>query len=356
MADQHSEADSSRMSFGDHLEELRTCLIRALVGITLCGVICLLYGKTILSVIFQPLLVVQAYNGLPMELQALAPAAGFLAYLKIGMLSGLILAMPWVLFQIWHFVASGLYPHERRFVRGLLPASLFLFVLGVLFLYFIVLPIVLHFFITFNKSFSPPVVSGRGLYSWLLPPKHDAASADGPEAPIELPILDEDPAQPLPNQIWINGPERKLKVATRIEGGDAAGEKQPAQPPGPPAVEIWSVVLRADQDFSAVHSQFAIDFYISFVLMLALAFGIAFELPVVVFFLAKTGLVPVEVMASLRRYVLFGIVIAAAVMTPPDVISQLLLAVPMYGLFEIGLFVGRFVEKKEEQQAAASEE
>ena len=95
-----------------------------------------------------------------------------------------------------------------------------------------------------------------------------------------------------------------------------------------------------------MHSQFALDYYISFVLMLALAFGIAFETPIVVFFLSWSGLVPTAKMARGRRYVVLGVIITSAMLTPPDVISQLLLAGPMYLLFEIGLLVARATERK----------
>ena len=95
-----------------------------------------------------------------------------------------------------------------------------------------------------------------------------------------------------------------------------------------------------------MQSQFAVDFYISFVLMLALAFGIAFETPVVVFFLAWSGIVPTATMVRSRRYILLGTVIASALLTPPDIISQMLLAGPMYLLFELGVLVARFAERK----------
>ncbi len=319
------------MSFGEHLDELRQTLIWALAGVVVGTVICLAIGRHILAVLFQPLLIVQSYNGLPMELQALAPAAAFLAYLKIGFMSGLLLSMPWVLYQAWRFIASGLYPQERRFVRNLVPVSLLLFVLGVLFLYFIVLPIVLHFFISFNKQFAPPEVKNDGFYSWLLPEKEEVES-DVLPTPLEIPILEEDPKELTVDAVWFNGQQRKLKVA-------ADGK-------------VWSVAMRKDDQYSSVQSMFAIDFYISFVLSLALAFGIAFELPVVVYFLARSGIVPVSVMARGRRYVLFGIVVIAALMTPPDVISQLLLAGPMYLLFELGLFIGRGKKRKQQRPTA----
>jgi sec-independent protein translocase protein TatC len=100
-----------------------------------------------------------------------------------------------------------------------------------------------------------------------------------------------------------------------------------------------------------MHSQFALDFYISFVLTLALAFGIAFETPIVVFFLSWTKLVPTAKMAAGRRYVLLAVVVTAAILTPPDVISQLLLAGPMYLLFELGLVIARIIERRPSPQA-----
>ena len=84
--------------------------------------------------------------------------------------------------------------------------------------------------------------------------------------------------------------------------------------------------------------------------MLALGFGVAFQMPIVVYFLARTKIVPLAVMAKGRRYVLLGIVVAAAIMTPPDVISQLLLAGPMYALFEVGLLAARMREAKDNQE------
>jgi len=326
VADQDGDPKTTRMSFGDHLEELRSCLMRAFFGVGIGAIVCLLFGKEILAIVFRPLLIVQDANGLQMELQALAPTAGFIAYLKIGFLSGLVLTMPWVIYQAWRFVAMGLYKHERRFVKKLLPASMALFVIGVLFLYFVVLPVVLHFFITFNRGFTPPDLSRSGHYGWLLPTEEPVDTEPETETPVELPVLMEDPSDPKPNTAWVNKEQKRLKVATK-DG-------------------LWSAALEPDEGVSSVHSQFAIDFYISFVLMLALAFGIAFEMPIVVFFLAWSGIVPTATMAKGRRYVMLGIVISAAIMTPPDVVSQLLLACPMYGLFELGLLTGRLVERR----------
>lgn len=318
--------ESSRMSFGDHLEQLRDRLIKALVGVVLASIISLVFGRDILELIYRPLLQVQFANGLQPSLQVLAPPAAFIAYLKIGFLSGLILAMPWVTYQIWLFVASGLYRKERRFMVLLFPATTGLFVVGVLFLYFIVLPIVLNFFISFNKRFEPPGLAAAGFQSLLLPQRPEAPEVLNIAEAISIPLLTEDPGTPSAGDVWVNVSTRRLMVNT------SSG--------------IWSTALEPGTMSPAMHSQFALDFYISFVLMLALAFGIAFETPVVVFFLAWTGIVTTAAMGRARRYVLFGTVIAAAMLTPPDVISQLLLAGPMYLLFELGILVARTVERK----------
>lgn len=325
-AQPESSDDGTRMSFGDHLDELRHCLIRALAGVAIASVACLIVGKHILAFIFKPLLVVQHANGLPPNLMALSPTAAFTSYLKIGFLTGLIVAMPWVLLQGWQFVGSGLYKHERRFVHRLAPASVGLFFVGVLFVYYIVLPVVLQFFVSFNLSFPLSDLSPTAFQKLLLPDtKPDEVGPAATTAPLKLPVLTADPPEPAVGDTWFNETSRRLVTKT---------------PQG-----VFSVGLEPGAVATTVQSQFAIDFYISFVLMLMLAFGIAFETPIVVFFLAWTGLVSTMAMRKARRYVLFGAIVAAAILTPPDVISQMLLAGPMYLLFELGLLVARLVEK-----------
>lgn len=310
------------MSFGDHLEELRSAIIRALAGAVLAIVLALALGTDILQIIIRPLLNVQRANGMQPSLQALAPVAAFAAYLKIGFLAGLIVSMPWILYQAWSFVASGLYEKERRFVRWLLGPSVLLFIVGVLFLYFVVLPLVLQFFITFNRSFG---MSDLGMA--VTATASDTTESPGPPAlpSLNLPLVDIDPSEPPIGQAWVNTTTHRLMVRTQ------QGTLSTALDPGPAA--------------PVMQSQFAIDFYISFVLTLALAFGIAFETPVAVFFLAWSGIVSRAAMSRARRYVILATVILAAVLTPPDVISQLMLAIPMYILFELGMFAAKAAER-----------
>ena len=327
--DQRTALEPSRMSFGDHLDELRRCLMLALGGVAITTVAALAMGNHILEFIFQPLWFVQQANGLQPRVQALSPIDGFASYLKIGLMTGLIVAMPWVLYQVWRFVASGLYEKERRFATRLTIASTGLFAVGVLFLYYIVLPIVLQFFITFNSRLDSSSVRATAFQRLLTSesPKPQPVAPDLDT--LHVPVFDEDPADPDAGELWVNAQTRRLVLQTRT---------------GP-----WSIPFEPGATVHAVESQFAISAYISFVLMLALAFGIAFETPVVVFFLAWTGLVTTAKMASSRRHVLGGMVIMAAVMTPPDVVSQLLLAGPMYALFEIGICVAKVVERRRVQ-------
>jgi sec-independent protein translocase protein TatC len=336
-------ADDSRMSFGDHLDQLRVTLIRAIIGWFLATIVCMVFGKEVLGVVFRPLLLAQHANGLPPTLQVLSPMAGFTSYLKIAFIAGLIVSMPWVIYQVWAFVAPGLYGHEQRSLKKLVPLSGGLFVVGVAFLYFVVLPIVLHFFIQFNQSFALPDFAGPSLMTRLLSDEPapadvgpvgdggsadgEAAATDGSSAPFVVVILDADPPSPAVGAVWFNRSENRFKINT-------------------PAGLMMTAAFERQAAGSALQSQFAVDFYISFVLMLALGFGVAFQMPIVVYFLARTEIVPLEVMVKGRRYILLGIVIAAAVLTPPDVISQLLLAAPMYALFELGLLAARAKERK----------
>ncbi len=321
--------ESARMSFGDHLDELRSCLIRALIGFALAAAVALYYGAHVLDVIFRPLLIVQRANGLQPRLQALGPTDVFAAYMKVSILTGLIVSMPWLLYQVWRFVAAGLYPTERRFVRLLTWSSSGLFLVGVLFLYFLVLPIVLQFFVSFNRGFDAASITISPLQRMLIQvpaaqPIPDSAGQIG-----RLPVLSQNPSQPQDGDAWVNSETRRLCVKTPLG--------------------VLSSPLEPGAEAPAVFSEFAIDFYIAFVLQLSIAFGVAFETPLVVCFLAWVGIVSADTMARSRRYVLFAIVVVAAVITPPDVVSQLMLSVPMYLLFEVGVRVARIAERAKDR-------
>ncbi len=337
------------MPFGDHLEELRRCLIRSLVGAGVGTVVSLAFARRIIHFLCQPLFSVQELHGLPSQLQALSPQAGFVVYLKVGFLAGLIVAMPWLLIQLWSFIASGLYPREHQVAKRFIPVSIALFGVGAAFLYAVVLPIVLSFFVSFNLSFSEFHTGPSLLQRFILGGEDETTKQDdgteqdeGAGEPTEaetdrdsavlslptIPRLAEDPKAPADGSMWVNTTTGRLMIEMKDK--------------------VWSIRLDRTIRQSTINSQFAIDFYVSFVLMLMLAFGLAFELPIAVWFVSRIGLMSTQEMGHSRKYVILGLVVIAAVLTPPDVISQIMLAVPMYGLFEIGLLVARVGEKRRE--------
>ncbi len=323
-----ADVETTRMPFGDHLEELRRCLIRALIGLALGTILSLAFAKEILSFILRPVIVVLRAHGEWPELLALSPEAPFIIYLKVGFLSGMLISAPWGLYQLWQFVGTGLYAHERRFVRRFTPISIGLFITGVLFMFYIVLPIVLSFFASFNQGFDLPDLEMTRLERVLLAQDEPKPAPDTAASDLRIPVLDSPPSEPPVGTAWINNQNRTLNVQL---------------PDG-----TYSSPLRPAARSRAVSSQYGLQFFVSLVFSLALGFGVAFELPVVVVFLAVTGMVTPAEMAGARRYVILGIVIGAAVLTPPDVISQFLLAVPMFVLFESGLIVARMWQRPPE--------
>jgi Sec-independent protein secretion pathway component TatC len=253
-----------------------------------------------------------------------------------------------VLYQIWRFVGVGLYPNEQRFVKMFLPASIVLFYAGVAFLFFIVLPIVIQFFVSFSLNWpagntEPTVIErlilGIKAEATTQPTTQSASQPatdtqgppeggpDGSLFPLRVQILSASPDAPETGDLWFDAKTNELFLKT--EDG------------------FFKTTLRKHTGTSALTNQFSIKDYTSFVLLLSLAFGIAFQTPIVVLFLAITDIASVQAMARSRRYVIFSTVVIGAVLTPPDVVSQVMLAIPMWFLFEGGLIAARILIKKE---------
>ena len=169
----------------------------------------------------------------------------FLVPLKVTLMAAFLIALPYVLYQAWAFVAPGLYQHEKRLAVPVIVSSFFFFLVGMAFAYFVVFPVAFGFFVGYT----------------------------------------------------------------------------------PPGVQMMT----------------DIDKYLSFVLTMFLAFGLTFETPVVVVVLVRMGVVGLEKLKAARGYVIVGAFVIGAIFTPPDVISQLLLAIPLWLLYEVGLFLARFV-------------
>ena len=241
-ADKQDELEGTEAPFVSHLIELRDRLIRAVIAIAVgFGLLCLWPGPAGLYDLLAAPLVAHLPKGA--TLIATNVISPVLVPLKITLMGAFMLALPVVLYQLWAFVAPGLYSHEKRLVLPLVVSSTVLFVLGVAFCYFLVIPGMSRFI----QAFAPSSIT---------------AAPD-------------------------------------------------------------------------------IEQYFGFVLTLFLIFGIAFEVPIAVIVLARMGVVTIEQLRKARGYFVVGAFIVAAVVTPPDVISQLALAVPMCILYEIGIIAAQ---------------
>lgn len=149
---EHNDEDLKSMSLGDHLDELRARLVLALLGFVVAAVIGFIAGKWFLQVILLPYELAMENAGLKIQLLAFKPAEKFMAYMKASIVLGLLISSPWLFYQIWAFVAAGLYKHERKFVKVVAPASSFLFITGVVFFLMAVGPMMFKFFMLFDPG------------------------------------------------------------------------------------------------------------------------------------------------------------------------------------------------------------
>ena len=228
-------------TFISHLVELRQRLVRALVAVLLVLFAILPWAPELYDFMAHPLM-----RALPEGTKMIATGviAPFLVPLKVAGVVAFVVALPYVLYQAWAFVAPGLYEHEKKLVLPLVIASTVLFLLGIAFCYFFVFGVVFEFVYT-------------------IAPK-------------------------------------SISVAPDIEN------------------------------------------YMSFALSMFIAFGVTFEVPVVVIVLVRSGVVTVEKLKEIRPYIIVGAFVVGAIFTPPDVVSQFMLAIPLWVLYEIGVFIAGF--------------
>ena len=234
-------------TFISHLIELRDRLLHIVAGIVLTFICLFPFANDIYSVLAHPLLQQLPQGG---QMIATAVTTPFFVPMKVAMLSAFVISLPYTLYQVWAFVAPGLYQHEKRFAAPMIMLSTLLFLVGMAFAYFLVFPVVFGF------------ITGTA-----------------PEG-----------------------------VAVMTDIGN----------------------------------------YLDFVITLFLAFGIAFEVPVVVVVLVKLGFVQIATLKEVRSYVVVGAFVAGAILTPPDIISQFMLAVPLWLLYEAGIMAAGFVTAKSE--------
>ncbi len=234
--------------FLSHLIELRDRLLRAVIAVAVIFIPLFPFAADIYDFLAAPL---------ARDMIIIGPVAPFLIPMKLTLMVSFLVALPYLLYQLWSFVAPGLYKHEKRLVYPLLASSVFLFYLGILFVYFVLLPMmfqVIPQFVPQTADFKPDIAQ-----------------------------------------------------------------------------------------------------YLDFVVMMFMAFGIGFEMPIATILLITTGMTTAEKLRQKRPYVIVGAFVVGMLLTPPDVISQIMLAIPMWILFELGIIASKFFKVRVKEASEAKD-
>ncbi len=306
-----AEGTPPMMALGEHLEDLRRRLMFAMAGVALVLAFTLYHGRALISWLCVPLLEAQQAAGVRPGAYTLSPIAGFAAYLKVSLAAAVVIALPWVLYQVWRFIEGGLYAGERRVVALLTPFSAVMTALGVAFLYYVMLPVCLWFLLSFSASF--PMGDPGGILDTVAAVDQPVARQSVPRV-ATLPVLATDPPSPTEGQVWLRGPQRELCV---FHGG-----------------QVRSVSLQAR---SLLNPMIEIGQYLGFAAAMGAGIVIAFQLPVAMVIAGWAGVVEARQLRRYRRHCIVGCFALGMLLTPADVLSMLLLAVPLWGLFELGL-------------------
>lgn len=280
------------MSFFDHLEELRSRLIRSIAAVVLCSIGAGIFIKRIFLSLTRS--VPELYWHTPLE--------PYFTFLKIAIVVGIFIAFPYVLYEMWRFVSPGLYKKEKRFLVPFIASSWVLFVLGAVFVYLVMLPFITTY------------LYGAGLIKSPLAPR----SLEERWQTVAETLLEQRAPEPG------NQPSEKLDKLYENIGKDLESVRKQGEGGATRVGNVWSVGR-----------------YIGLALILFLAFGLAFDLPVVVVLLTQMEVVQPKTLGKARPIVLIGVFLLAAILTPPDPISQVMMGVPMYLLFELSLLISR---------------
>lgn len=307
------EADPSIMSFGDHLEDLRRRVFLAIVGLVPLFAIAFLFGRPLLTLLIAPARRALIEGGQASSLLATGPFETFGTVVHLAAVMTILLGAPWVLYHLWKFISPGLYAHERRFVNILLPFSGLLVVCSVVFMYMAILPVVLAFFVGFSAQVETK-------------PPPTAPLPEGITLPV-FPVLANDPADVESGSAWINTDVWQLRIAAP----DPKHE-------GRTIIKSVEIV-----DAQGIVQQYRISEYVKTLLNLALGFGAAFQTPVVIVMLGWVGIIDPKVMSKYRRYAIGACTLLGALLTPADPVSMMLMAIPLYLLYELGLLTLRIM-------------
>ena len=264
------ELEDSSAPLIEHLAELRTRLIKSVIGFVIGMVIAFTFAEPIFNFLTAPLCTVLNDRGQDCGLIFIKAQEGFFVAIRISLLGGFALAFPYIANQMWRFVAPGLYKSEKGAFLPFLVASPFMFFLGASFAFYVVTPLAFDFFLGFQQL-------GSG----------------GDPEPIDGVL-----AAPVPSVIFQGSAEEYLALTIKF----------------------------------------------------IVAFGLCFQLPVLLTLMGKAGLVSSEGLGSVRKYAVVCILMLAAIVTPPDVITQVILFTVVYGLYEISIILVRRVERKRNEK------
>lgn len=256
------EVEASRAPLLDHLNELRSRLMKALIAFALATVGCFFFAGPIFNILVEPFIEAFRTHGVTEDPRLIytAPLEFFFVKLKIALFAGLFVSFPIMAWQVYAFVAPGLYKNERGAFWPFLVSAPVLFTIGVLFVFYVMMPLVMAF-----------------------------------------------------------------ALSQQQQGG---------------------------LDAVQIEAQIKVSEYLSLSLALMTAFGLSFQLPVVLALLGRAGLVSSDTLRKGRKYAIVGILAVAAFATPPDFISQIMLTVPVYGLYEISIWIVSVMERKAAEEEA----
>ncbi len=266
------ELDDSSAPLIEHLTELRSRLIKSVIGFLIGMVIAFSFAEPIFNFLTEPLCSVLNERGQDCGLVFIKAQEGFFVAIRISLLGGFALSFPYIANQLWRFVAPGLYKSEKGAFLPFLIASPFMFFLGGAFAFYVVTPLAFDFFLGFQQLGS---------------------------------------------------------------GGQEAAEGTLSSP-------VPSVIFQGSAEE-----------YLALTIKFIVAFGLCFQLPVLLTLMGKAGLVSSQGLGAVRKYAVVGILVLAAVVTPPDVITQVILFSVVYGLYEISILLVRRVERKRNEKLRA---
>ncbi len=229
------ESDNLEMSIVEHLEELRNRLIKSIIAVVIAAFGAYFFSEELMEILTRPV----------GELVFLRPTEAFFTYIKISVFAGIIVALPFLLYQFWSFVLPALHDNEKKYINLLLPISLFMFAIGIAFGFAVVLPLGMRFLLNFGS------------------------------------------------------PELSAMIS--------------------------------------------ISHYVSFLLTLLLPFGLIFQLPLVLNLMVKLGIVKIDTLTMFRKYIIILIFIISAILTPPDIITQMFMAGPLILLYEGSILIAKII-------------